>query len=55
MVRDTTAPYWERAINAGDATEWTGDISKDHHFFGVRAYDHDGYRSTVGFAGAARE
>jgi hypothetical protein len=36
-------------------TETVLDISKDNHFFGVRAYDADGYRSPVAFAGAARE
>jgi hypothetical protein len=46
---------WQEAKDAGNATELTLDLSKDNSFFGVRACDKDGYRSPVGFAGAARE
>jgi Zn-dependent M28 family amino/carboxypeptidase len=53
--RETTSPTWQQARDAGNATELTLDLSKDNYFFGVRAYDKDGYRSPVGFAGAARE
>ncbi|CAG0954697.1 Aminopeptidase YwaD [Phycisphaerales bacterium] len=51
--RATTAPDWEEAIDVGDVTEWKTPASKDNWFFGVRAYDKDGYRSPVSFAGAA--
>jgi hypothetical protein len=53
--REPTSPVWQEARDAGHATEPTLDLSKDNYFFGVRAYDQDGYRSPVGFAGAARE
>lgn len=53
--RTTVSPYWEHARDVGAVTEATLPISKDNHFFGVRAYDRRGYRSPVGFAGAARE
>ena len=53
--RDTTSPTWDHAVNAGAATELTLDLGKDDVFFGVRAYDKDGYRSPVVFAGVARE
>jgi Zn-dependent M28 family amino/carboxypeptidase len=53
--RDTTSPVWQHALDVGDATEAALSQSKDNFFFGVRAYDKDGYRSPVTFAGAARE
>jgi Zn-dependent M28 family amino/carboxypeptidase len=53
--RETTMPVWRHLKDVGDATEVTIQESKDNFFFGVRAYDKDGYRSPVGFAGAARE
>jgi Zn-dependent M28 family amino/carboxypeptidase len=53
--RDTTSPKWEHVKDVGLATEITLDENKDNLFFGVRAYDKDGYRSPVGFAGAAKE
>ncbi|MFM9958040.1 MAG: M20/M25/M40 family metallo-hydrolase [Phycisphaerales bacterium] len=53
--RDTTAPLWQHARDMKTATEATLEISKDNVFFGVRAYDKDGYRSPVSFAGAAAE
>lgn len=53
--RDTTSPYWEHAKDVGNVTEARLDISKDNVFFGVRAYDKDGYKSPVSFAGAALE
>ena len=53
--RDTTSPRWEHVKDVGKATEVTLDENKDNLFFGVRAYDKDGYRSPVGFAGAAKE
>lgn len=56
--RMTTSPDWEGAFQVeggAGTTEWTTPASKDNYFFGVRAYDRDGYRSPVGFAGAAGE
>jgi hypothetical protein len=41
--------------DVGAATEATLPISKDNAFFGIRAYDTDGYRSPVAFPGASRE
>jgi hypothetical protein len=52
-VRSTTDADWTRFIDVGAVTTQTLDISKDDHFFGVRAYDKDGYRSPVSFAYAA--
>ena len=37
-----------------DANEATVELSKDNWFFGVRAYDKEGYRSPVAFAGMGR-
>ncbi len=53
--RDTTAALWQHARDVKNATEATLEISKDNVFFGVRAYDKDGYRSPVTFAGAAAD
>lgn len=53
--RDTTSPTWTHARDVGDATEFTSEFSKDDYFFGVRAYDAEGYRSPVAFCGEARE
>ena len=53
--RDTTEPRWTNARDVGNVTEVTLPLNKDNVFVGVRAYDKDGYRSPVGFAGAARE
>jgi len=53
--RDTTAADWQHAQDVGNVTQATIDESKDNVFFGVRAYDRDGYKSPVAFAGAARE
>ncbi len=49
VVRETTAPEWEQAIDVGDVTEVTLDISKDNVFFGVRAVDVDGHHSPAAF------
>jgi len=46
--RSTTAPYWEHVEDVGDCQKATLELSKDNWFFGVRAYDEDGYRSPVG-------
>lgn len=53
--RKTVSPFWEQARDVGNVPEITLPISKDNHFFGIRAYDRHGYRSPVAFAGAARE
>ncbi|MEC9372198.1 MAG: M20/M25/M40 family metallo-hydrolase [Planctomycetota bacterium] len=55
VYRRTTSPVWEKAIDVGNVTEATVDLSKDNWLFGVRAYDGDGYRSPVVFPGAGRE
>ena len=51
--RETTSPQWNHVKDVGDATEAVIDESKDNYFFGVRAYDKDGYRSPVAFPAAA--
>lgn len=51
--RETTAPTWNHVKDLGNVTEATIDESKDNFFFGVRAYDKDGYRSPVAFPGSA--
>lgn len=53
--RDTTSPLWDHVKDVGNTTEATLEESKDNFFFGVRAYDKDGYRSPVAFAGAGKE
>lgn len=53
--RLTTEPTWTHVRDVGSAREATIDLSKDDWFFGVRAYDKDGYRSPVAFPVAAKE
>ncbi len=53
--RETTSSTWDNTQDVGMNTEGTVDLSKDNYFFGVRAYDQEGYRSPVAFPGAARE
>jgi hypothetical protein len=53
--RDTTSPIWQHSKDVGNATEATLPESKDNYFFGVRAYDKDGYRSPLAFPIAAKE
>lgn len=56
VFRSTIDAQWNpEPFDAGRATEFVSKLSKDDHFFGVRAYDRDGYRSPVVFATAARE
>ncbi len=55
VYRETTSPVWDHSVDVGNTTEGTVDLSKDNWFFGVRAYDHDGYRSPVAFPIAARD
>ncbi len=53
--RLTTDADWTNVMDAGTTTETTILPSKDNFFFGVRAYDKDGYRSPVSFAWASKE
>jgi SAM-dependent methyltransferase len=53
--RKTTSALWDSVIDVGDVTEAVVDQSKDNVFFGVRAYDRDGYRSPVAFSLASQE
>ncbi|MCG3122450.1 MAG: hypothetical protein GIKADHBN_00838 [Phycisphaerales bacterium] len=53
--RDTTSPTWDHVKDVRDATTASFELSKDDWFFGVRAYDRDGYRSPVKFAGVAAQ
>lgn len=53
--RDTTAAQWQRVKDVGKVGEVSLQVSKDDHFFGVRAYNAAGYRSVTVFAGAERE
>lgn len=45
--RDTTAPYWEHALDVGTNTRVTVDLSKDNVIFGVRTKDAKGHRSPI--------
>jgi hypothetical protein len=48
--RETTAPFWQHARDAGAATRFTlTGISKDNHQFGVQAYDRDGNLSVAAY------
>src|SRR5215469_1708275 len=49
VMRETTSPDWTGAIDVGNVTAVTLDISKDNVQFGVRAVDQDGRRSPVAF------
>lgn len=51
--RETTSAVWQHVRDLGTATEARMSMSKDDVFFGVRAYDRDGYRSPVAFPRAA--
>ena len=53
--RETSAALWEEVQDVGNVTEGTVPLSKDNYFFGVRAYDAEGYRSPVSYPSAARE
>jgi len=55
MIRGTTEHEWRVLETVGDVSEATVPYSKDNWFFGVRAFDEDGYRSPVAFPVAARE
>ncbi len=47
VYRWTTEAQWSGVIDAGLDLEARVDLSKDNWLFGVRSYDHDGYRSPV--------
>jgi hypothetical protein len=49
VMRETTSPDWTNAIDVGNVTTVTLDISKDNVQFGVRAVDQAGQRSPVAF------
>jgi hypothetical protein len=49
VMRETTAPDWTSAMDVGDVTTVTLDISKDNVQFGLRAVDQAGNRSPVAF------
>jgi hypothetical protein len=51
--RSTTSFDWEHVRDAEDITELTLPLSKDNWFFGVRAYDRDGFRSPVAYPSVA--
>ena len=51
--RETTQWEWTQTLDVGARTRVKLPINKDNVFFGVRAYDADGYRSPVGFAQGA--
>jgi hypothetical protein len=52
LWRETTSATWQHAKDAGPATSLRLPLNKDDYFFGVRAYDKNGYRSPVAFARA---
>ncbi len=55
LVRETTAPLFERRIPVGDATEVTLEgISKDDDLFAVEAEDKDGHRSLAVYPAVVR-
>jgi hypothetical protein len=48
LIRDTTAPVWQKEVYVGNVTEYTiPDLSIDDIVIGVRAYDKDGNPSLV--------
>ncbi len=48
--RDTTSPVWTNSRAIGNVTSYTMKrMSKDNYFFGVRAVDKQGNRSSVSF------
>lgn len=53
LWRNTTSAQWEAALDVGDVNEVELPLSQDNWFFGVRAYDRDGYRSPAAFCGLA--
>ncbi len=55
LIRDTTRPDWQWAVDAGRVNEITIPLSKDNVLFAVRAYNRKGCRSLPAVPTAARE
>lgn len=54
LLRDTTAPVWEKKIFVGNVTEYTLEgVSKDDYFFGVQSVDAAGHESRIMFTNPA--
>ncbi len=49
VLRETTEPDWTSAIDVGNVTSVTLNVSKDNVQFGLRAVDQHGNRSPVSF------
>jgi len=49
VQRETTSPGWSSAIDVGNVTTVTLDISKDNVQFGLRGVDANGSRRPVAF------
>jgi hypothetical protein len=49
VMRETTSADWTSAIDVGNVTTVTLDISKDNVQFGIRAVDQSGHRSPAAF------
>jgi len=47
LWRNTSSPNWEHAVNVGNVTQITLDLSKDNVIFAVRAVDAGGHRSVA--------
>lgn len=48
--RDTTSAVWTNSLPVGNVTAYTAkEMSKDNYFFGVRAVDKNGNRSSVAY------
>jgi len=52
--RETSSPTWTHVQDVGRDLEVTLELSVDNWFFGVRAYDTQGYRSPVALPGVGR-
>ncbi|MEO5909698.1 MAG: M28 family peptidase [Pelobium sp.] len=48
LMRETTAPYWEKKIYVTD-TQITLPYSKDNYFFGLQSVDAEGHESSIVF------
>jgi uncharacterized protein (TIGR01244 family) len=53
--RESTSFKWDQVEDLGLVHEGTVPLSKDNWLFGVRAYDHEGYRSPVSYPFPSRE
>ena len=52
--RATSAPTWTNSMDVGAELTATVELSVDNWFFGVRAYDEDGYKSPAAFPSVGR-